>query len=57
MKDEILEMFFRNPKIWSIPLGCQSTAVAVFEEVLDTYRKEKPYATISELFRDDATTE
>lgn len=53
MKNEILDMFFSNPKIWSIPLGCQSTAMQVFEEVLDTYRKENPHATISELFRND----
>ena len=38
-----------------IPIGWQSTAVSVFDDVLDEIRKENPYGTISELFSDTAT--
>lgn len=53
LKDEILERIFSNKEMQKIPIGCQSTAVSVFEQVLDDIRKENPYATLSELFADE----
>ena len=53
LKDEILEKIFANKEIQMIPSGCQSTAVSVFEDVLEELRKEKPYADISDLLSTD----
>lgn len=53
LKDEILEKIFSNKEMQMIPIGCQSTAVSVFEQVLEDIRKENPYATISELLTDE----
>ena len=53
LKDEILEKIFANKEMQKIPIGCQSTAVSVFEDVLEELRKENPYAVISELFADE----
>ena len=53
LKDEILEKIFANKEMQMIPIGCQSTAVSVFEQVLEDIRKENPYADISELFTDE----
>ena len=53
LKDEILEKIFSNKEMQMIPIGCQSTAVSVFEQVLEDIRKENPYADISELFADE----
>ena len=53
LKDEILEKIFANKEMQMIPIGCQSTAVNVFEQVLDDLMEENPYATISELFADE----
>ena len=53
LKDEILEMIFANKEMQMIPIGCQSTAVSVFENVLEELRKENPYATISALLFTD----
>ena len=53
LKDEILEKIFANKEMQMIPIGCQSTAVSVFEDVLEELRKENPYANISELLSTD----
>ena len=53
LKDEILEKIFANKEMQMIPIGCQSTAVNVFEQVLEDIRKENPYATLSELLADE----
>ena len=53
LKDEILEKIFSNKEMQMIPIGCQSTAVSVFENVLEELRKENPYANISELLTDE----
>ena len=53
LKDEILEKIFSNKEMQMIPIGCQSTAVSVFEDVVEELRKENPYATVSELFTDE----
>ena len=53
LKDEILEKIFSNKEMQKIPIGCQRTAVSVFEQVLEDIRKENPYATLSELFADE----
>ena len=47
--DQILEKIFADKEMQRIPIGCQSTAVNVFERVLESIREENPYATISEL--------
>lgn len=49
-KDEILEKIFLDKEMREIPIGCQSTAVNVFERILYDLVKENPYATISELY-------
>lgn len=49
LKDEILEKIFANSEMQKIPIGCQSTAVNVFEQVLNELKEENPYGTISEL--------
>ena len=53
LKDEILEKIFSNKEMQMIPIGCQSTAVSVFEDVLEELRKENPYANISDLLSAD----
>ena len=53
LKDEILEMIFAKKEMQKIPIGCQSTAVSVFEDVLEELRKENPYADISDLLSTD----
>lgn len=53
LKDEILEQIFADKEMQIIPIGCQSTAVSVFEKILEDVRKENPYATLSELFADE----
>ena len=49
LKDEILEKIFSNKEMQTIPIGCQSTAVNVFEQILNELKEENPYVTISEL--------
>ena len=53
LKDEILEKIFSNKEMQMIPIGCQSTAVSVFEQVLEELKEENPYATISDLLSAD----
>lgn len=53
LKDEILEKIFSNKEMQMIPIGCQSTAVSVFEDVLEELRKENPYANLSDLLSTD----
>lgn len=47
--DAVLEKFFSHEEMQKIPIGCQSTAVHVFEEILEDILEENPYAGISEL--------
>lgn len=51
--DEILYKIFSHKEIHKIPVGCQSTAVHVFEEILEDILEVNPYASISELFHAD----
>ena len=53
LNDEILERIFANKEMQKIPIGCQSTAVSVFEDVLEELRKENPYANISDILSTD----
>ena len=53
LKDEILEKIFSNKEMQMIPIGCQSTAVSAFEDVLEELRKENPYAAISDILSTD----
>lgn len=48
--DEMLEKIFAHEEMQKIPVGCQSTAVHVFEEILSDRLEENPYASLSELF-------
>ena len=50
MKEEVLEKIFSNKEMQKIPVGCQSTAVNVFEETLKRIKEENPYASVSDLF-------
>lgn len=53
LKDEILERIFANKEMQKIPIGCQSTAVSVFEQVLEEIKEENPYADLSTLLSTD----
>ncbi len=46
LKDEILEKIFSNKEMQMIPIGCQSTAVSVFEDVLEKLGKSR-YSSIA----------
>ena len=46
LKDEILEKIFSNKEMQKIPIGCQSTAVSVFEDVLEELGKSR-YSSIA----------
>ena len=48
--DEMLEKFFAHEEMQKIPIGCQSTAVHVFEENLEDILEENPYEQLSALF-------
>lgn len=52
-KDEILERFFSDSEMQTIPLGTQSTAISVVERILEQIKEGNPYASISELFNAD----
>ena len=47
--DLILEKIFAHEEMQKIPIGCQSTAVHVFEEILEDILEENPYVGLSEL--------
>lgn len=49
LPDYILEKIFSNPEMRKIPVGCQSTAVTAFSDVLIGVMEENPDATIREL--------
>lgn len=49
LKDEVMERIFAHSEMQKIPIGCQSTAVKVFTDVLEDLVEENEYATISEL--------
>lgn len=51
--DAILEKIFAHKEMQKIPVGCQSTAVHVFEEILEDILEVNPYATIQSLFPTD----
>lgn len=53
LNDKVLEKIFSNKEMQKIPIGCQSTAVNVFEQVLEEIKDEKPYANLSELLSAD----
>lgn len=48
--DSILEKIFAHDEMQKIPVGCQSTAVHVFEEILEDILEENPYEQLSTLF-------
>lgn len=48
--DAVLEKIFAHKEMQKIPVGCQSTAVHVFEEILEDILEENPYECISGLF-------
>ena len=49
--DDFLEKIFGNPEMQKIPVGCQSTAVHAFGEILEDILEVNPYAAISELLQ------
>lgn len=51
--DDILCKIFAHEEMQKIPVGCQSTAVHVFEEILEDILEENPYATVQSLFPTD----
>lgn len=48
--DAILEKIFAHEEMQKIPVGCQSTAVHVFEEILEDILEVNPYEQLSTLF-------
>lgn len=57
LNDEILEKVFAHKEMQKIPVGCQSTAVHVFEEILEDILEENPYVSLSDLFISATTNE
>lgn len=55
--DEFLEKIFAHPEMQKIPVGCQSTAVHVFGEVLEDILEVNPYESIKSLFESTANDE
>lgn len=55
--DLILEKIFAHEEMQRIPVGCQSTAVHVFEEILEDILEENPYEQLSGLFVPTTTDE
>lgn len=55
--DTVLEKIFAHEEMQKIPVGCQSTAVYVFEEILSDRLEENPYEQLSDLFVPTATDE
>lgn len=51
--DEILEKIFVHKEMQKIPVGCQSTAIHVFKEILEDILEVNPYATVQSLFPTD----
>lgn len=48
--DDILCKIFSHKEMQKIPVGCQSTAVHVFEEILEDILEVNPYEQLSTLF-------
>ena len=55
--DAVLEKIFAHEEMQKIPIGCQSTAVHVFEEILEDRLEENPYECISTLLVPTTTDE
>lgn len=55
--DAVLEKIFAHEEMQKIPIGCQSTAIHVFEEILEDRLEENPYVGVSELFVPATTDE
>lgn len=55
--DFVLEKIFSHPEMQKIPIGCQSTAVHVFEEILEDILEETPYEQLSSLLIPTTTDE
>jgi hypothetical protein len=53
LSDSFKSMLFENPEMRKIPIGCQSTAVHVFEDIIDRITEDNPYATIQSLLSTD----
>lgn len=51
--DYILEKIFSHSEMTKIPIGTQTTAVSVVEQILEEIKEENPYASLSELFNAD----
>ena len=47
--DEMLEEIFGDTEMQKIPIGCQSTAVSVFQKIIERKVEVNPYAQLSEL--------
>lgn len=57
LNDLILEKIFAHEEMQKIPVGCQSTAVHVFEEILEDILEENPYEQLSSLLIPATTDE
>lgn len=53
LTDEFLERIFAKEEMQKIPIGCQSTAVHAFQEVLEDIKEENPYADLSTILSTD----
>lgn len=50
LKDEIIEKVYSNYRIKKVPILFTVECINAIEDVLEALRKERPYATISDLF-------
>lgn len=48
LSDFLLEKIFSHPEMQKIPVGCQATAVHVFEEILEEAQEVRPDVQLSE---------
>lgn len=46
--DAVLEKFLSHPEMQKIPVGCQSTAIHIFEEILEKAQEVNPFVSVSE---------
>jgi hypothetical protein len=53
LSDRVLEMIFSHPEMHKIPIGCQSTAVMVFGDVIERIKENEPYATVESILSAD----
>lgn len=52
LNEKVMEKIFSHKEAKIIPIGYQSMMIDIFGDVLEKWKGEKPYATLSELLDD-----